>query len=300
MKKSLLLLSSLALASTFAIADETTVKKLHDHYSAEANKTDNPMVKEIAKGLEEKASKPTQEMKNLNEAVERLANGKASDADKEFIKSQDEPFIKKLQESTVYPFNVDITSQVYHTLSIGGASLPEVFAVVIDSYTIKNCTNDLTKMTFEDIQNAGSSKEYGLLLSMKYSSFKSSKEAYTKYIQAVKAFNCDDRNAFSDFVDVETVEAIVLTNYDTQKSAPQIMEFSFQNKKGMECHVFGEAYKFENGKIGIHLKKQKCGNNAEKEVEGYVWPFVDNVENHLDTTFLSLNVGDKVKIFKTK
>ena len=294
----------LALVATIATiglnAAEATVEKLGDHYSAEANKTDNPLIKEVAKGIDEKASKPTQRAKNLNEAVERLANGKASDADKEFIKSQDEPFIKKLQESTVYPFKVDITSQVYHTLSIGGASFPEVFAIIIDSYTIKNCTNDLTKMTFEDIKTAGVAREYAHLTYMKYQSLGTSKDSYKKYVQAVRAFNCGDQNAFRDYVDVELVDATVLTTYDTQKSAPQNMEFSFQNKKEIECHVFGDAYKFENGKFGIRVKKQKCGHDAEREVEGSVWPFIDNVENHLDTTFSSLNVGDKVKIFKTK
>jgi len=299
MKK--LILALVAVLTAMGLyAGETTVEKLHEHYSAEANKTDNPLIKEVAKGLEEKASTPTQRVKNLNEAVERWSNGKASEADKELIKSNDEPFIKELQNATVYGFQMDIDNPSYHFLATGSASLLSVFSSVIDLYMIQHCTNDLSKITPEDFKNAGVSREYGQLMHMKYGFMGTTKDAYKKYIQAVMAFNCSDQKALLDYVDVETVEATVLTNYDTQKSASQIMEFSFHNKKGIECHVFGETYKFENGKFGIHLKKQKCGTDAEKEVEGSVWPFVDNVENQLDTTFSSLNVGDKVKIFKTK
>jgi len=285
MKKLILLLVAIFTAMGL-YADEITVEK----FSAEANKTDNPLIKEVAK----KASKPTQEMKNLNEAVERLANGKASEADKELIKNSDEPFIKILQESTIYPFRVDIDDPIYHTLATFYASIPSSASAMVDLYMMKHCTNDLSKMTVEELREASTTREWGYLTSMKYSSFKSSEDTYTKFVQAVRAFNCDDQNAYRDYVDSETVEATVLTNYDTQKSASQIMEFSFQNIKGIECHVFGETYKIDNGKFFIRVKKQKCGMGAEKEAEGSVWPLGDN------TTFSSLNVGDKVKMYKTK
>lgn len=299
MKKTILALVAVFTAMGL-YAGETTVEKLHAHYSSEANKTDNPLIKEVAKGLEEKASKPTQRAKNLNEAVERWSNGTASEADKELIKSEDEPFIKELQATTVYGFQMDIDNPSYHFLASGSAVLPTVFSAVIDLYMIQHCTNDLSKITPEDFKNAGASREYGQLIHMKYGFMGTTKDAYKKYIQAVMAFNCSDQKALLDYVGVEIVDATVLTNYDTQKSASQIMEFSFQNKKGIECHVFGETYKIDNGKFFIRVKKQKCGINAEREAEGSVWPFVDNTENHLDTTFSSLNVGDKVKIFKTK
>ena len=282
------------------VAVFTAMELYASETTAEASNTDNPLVKEVAKGLDEKVSKPTQEMKNLNEAVERLAIGKASEADKELIKNSDEPFIKMLQESTIYPFRVDIDDPIYHTLATFYASIPSAASAMVDLYMMKHCTNDLSKMTMEESREASTTQEWGRLISMKYSSFKSSENTYAKFVQAVRAFNCNDHNAFRDYVDVETVEATVLTNYDTQKSASQIMEFSFQNIKGIECHVFGETYKIDNGKFFILVKKQKCGIDAEKEAEGSVWPFVDNAENHPHTTFSSLKVGDKVNIFKTK
>lgn len=300
MKKTIILALVAVFAAIGLHAADTTVEKLHDHYSTEANKTDNPFIKEVAKGIEEKASKPTQRMQNLNEAVERLASGKATEADKELIKSEDEPFIKRLQENTVYPFRVDINDPIYHTLASFSASLTSATSTIVDLYMTKHCTNDLSKMTLEEIREVSSSLEYGHLLSMKYASFKVSETTYAKYLQAARAFNCGDQNAFRDYVDVELVDATVLTNYDSKISTPQIMEFSFQNKKGIECLVSGEAYKFKNGKFSISVKKQKCGVDTEKEIEGTVWPFVDNVENQVDVTFSSLKVGDKVKIFKTK
>lgn len=299
MKKLILSLVSIFTAIGLQ-AGETTVEKLHEHYSDESNKTDNPLIKEVAKGLDEKASKPTQRAKNLNEAVERWSNGTASEADKELIKSEDEPFIKEFQNSTVYPFNIDINSPVYHTLAIGYGSIPTTFSAIVDLYMVKHCTDDLSKMTKEDIKNLAASREFFPLIGFKSPSFSISEDTYTKYVLAARLFNCGDSKAYSDYIDSETVDATVLSDLDPQKSAPQIIEFLFENKKRIECHIFGEAYKFDNGKYGIRVKKQKCGTKPEKEIDGVVYPSVENTENRADTTFSTLNSGDKVKIYKLK
>ena len=299
MKK--LILALVAVLTAMGLyAGETSVEKLHEHYSAEANKTDNPLIKEVAKSLEEKASTPTQRAKNLNEAVERWSNGKATDADKELIKSEDEPSLKKLQNVTAYPFKIDIDSPAYHTLAMGGQVIPTPIAVAIDLYTIKHCTNDLSKMTFEDIQNAGSSKEYTPLIMLGYSTFGSTRNDYVKYVQAARVFNCSEMKILLDYINVETIVATVVTGYDTKNTNVQPMEFSFKKENGTECRVFGNSLKFENGRISVDIKKQKCENGDESMVHGYVAPNVEKEEKQIAVTFSSLNVGDKVKITKTK
>lgn len=299
MKKTILLLVAVFTAMGL-YAGETTVEKLHDHYSAEANKTDSPLIKEVAKGLEENASKPTLRAKNLNEAVERWSNGKATDADKELIKSEDGPFIKELQAATVYGFQMDIDNPSYHFLAMGSASLPTVFSTVIDLYMIQHCTNDLSKITPDDFQNAGVSKEYGLLISMKYGGMWTTKDAYKKYIQAVRAYNCSDQKAFLDYIGIETVDATVLTKFDPKIEESQTIEFLFKNDVGNECKVYGKTLKYNNGKFSVNLIKQKCGAEQESTVEGYASPFKTNNDERADTTFTTLNVDDKVEIFKTK
>lgn len=190
-------------------AGETMVEKLHGHYSEESNKTDNPLIKEVVKVIEEKASKPTQRAKNLNDAAERWSKGEASEADKELIKVEDGPFIKRLQDKTVYGFQMDIDNPIYHVLSMGGASLPTVFATMIDLYTIKHCTNDLSKMVFEDFQSMGAMKEYGVMVPLNYASesnahpLKANREDYVKFIHAARAFNCGDERILEKYLDIK-------------------------------------------------------------------------------------------------
>lgn len=253
-----------------------------------------------AGNTDEKVSEPTQRAKNLNEAVERWSSGKATDADKELIKSEDEPSIKKLQNLTAYPFKIDINSPIYHTLAMGGEALTIPFAAIIDLYTIKHCTNDLSKMTFEDIQNAGASKEYTPLIMLGYTTFGSTRNDYVKYVQAARVFNCSEMKILLDYINVETVVATVVTGYDTKNTNVQTMEFSFLKENGTECRVFGNSLKFENGQISTDIKKQKCENSDELVVWGYVAPNVEKAEKQTDITFSTLNVGEQVKIIKSK
>lgn len=106
--------------------------------------------------------------------------------------------------------------------------------------------------------------------------------------------------ALLDYVGVEIVDATAITGYDTKNTNVQTMEFSFKKENGTECRVFGNSLKFENGRISVDIKKQKCENGDESVVYGYVAPNVEKEEKQIDITFSSLNVGDKVKITKTK
>ena len=253
-----------------------------------------------AGNTDEKVSEPTQRTKNLNEAVERWSSGKATKADIELIKSEDEPFIKGLQKETVYGFKMDIDNPSYHFLAMGGASFTSAFSSIIDLYMIKHCTNDLSKITPEDFQNIGASKEYGQLLHMKYGTMGTTKDTYKKYIQAVKSFNCADPKAFFDYLGLEIVNATVLTKFVPNMDVPQTVEFSFKNDIGDECKVYGKTLKYNNGKFSVNLSKQKCDTAQESTIEGYASPFKTNNDERVDGTFTTLNVGDKVEIFKSK
>lgn len=300
MKK--LILSLVAVFATIGLqAGETTVEKLHEHYSAEANKTDNPLINEVAKGLEEKASKPTQRAKNLNEAVERWSSGKASEADKELIKSEDEPSIKKLQDLTAYPFKIDINSPVYHTLAMGGEVLPTPIAVAIDLYTIKHCTNDLSKMTFEDIQNTGSSKEYFSLITLGYTSFGSTRNDYVKFVHAARAFNCADSDALKKYLQKDNeFEGTFLTGLSKEDMGDKSVFMSYENEAGNECTVIGHTSPTipslggQFARVEIKLEKETCKSGETFMIKGYI------ARPGGSMIFSNITPGDKVKIVKTK
>lgn len=301
MKKTIL--SLLAVFTAMGLnAGETTVEKLHDHYSAEANKTDNPMVQEMAKGITDATAKrETQKYKNLKEAIERLSNGNASEADKELIKSVDEPSLKKLQNVTAYPFKIDINSPVYHTLAMGGEMVPTVIAVAIDLYTIKHCTNDLSKMTFEDIQNAGSSKEYFSLITLGYKAFGSTKNDYVKFVHAARAFNCADSDILKKYLQKDNeFEGTFLTGLVKDDMGDKPVLMSYKNEVGNECTVIGHTSPTipslggQYAKTEIKLEKETCKSGEAFKITGYVTMPDGNM------IFSNILPGDKVKIVKTK
>lgn len=283
-------------------ASETTVEKLHEHYSAEANKTDNPLVKEVAKGLAENASsKPTQRTKNLNEAVERLSNGNASEADKELIKSIDEPNLKKLQSVTAYPFKVDINNPSYHIIAVGGESLTIPFAAIIDLYSIKHCTNDLSKMTPKDISILGSSKEYFSLITLGYTSFGSTRNDYVKFVHAARAFNCGDGDALKKFLQQDNqFEATFLAGLAKEDLGDKPVHMIYENAANEECIVLGHtsptisALGGQFARTEIKLEKETCKSGETFMIKGYVTMPDGNV------IFSNITPGGQVKIVKTK
>lgn len=306
--KKLILGVILALVTTCLYAKGTTVEKPHEHYSVEANKTDSPLVKEIATGLDKKASKSVQRIKNLNDAVERVSKGKASEADKELIRSEDSPFIKKLQESTVYKFDIDINNPiVYHILAGGGEALPKVFATAIDLYMIKHCTNDLSKMTPEDIQNTVAMKENSVMVPLKYASesngdsLNASKEDYVKFVHAARAFNCGDSESLRKFLQKDNeFEGTFLTGLSKEDMGDKSVFMSYANEAGNECTVIGHTSPTipslggQFARVEIKLEKETCKSGEAFMIKGYVAKTDGNM------IFSNITPDDKVKIVKKK
>lgn len=150
-----------------------------------------------------------QRVKNLNEAVKKHNEGKASQADKELIMSEYEPFIKKLQGETVYGFKIEIDNPIFVPIAALTASLPTVATTLIDFYMIKYCTNDISKMTLEDLANIGATKGYSPIVNLKYASesqvgfIKANKIDYIKFVHAARAFNCSDTEALSKYLETK-------------------------------------------------------------------------------------------------
>ena len=306
MKK--LILSFVAIFTAMGLyADETTVEKLQEHYSAEANKTEHPLIKEIAKGLEEKVSQPTQRAKNLNEAVERWSDSKASNADKELIKSEYEPFIKKLQGETVYEFNIEIDNPLFVHIAALAASLPTVATTWIDFYMIRYCTNDISKITLKDLANIGTMKEYSPIVNLKFASesqnhpIKANKEDYVKFVHAARALNCGDDESLKKYLQKDNeFEGTFVAGLSKEDMGNKPVLLSYKNEAGNECFVTGRTSATipslggQYERVEIKLEKETCKSGEAFIINGYATKTDGNL------IFSDILPGDKVKILKNK
>ena len=299
MKK--LILAFVAVLTAMGLyAGETTVD------TVEANITDNDLTKGIKEGISQASSEPTQEMKNLRAAVDRLDNGKASFSDKALIASHFDPAIKSLQVETTYGFNVKMDDPNYSLLAYSSFALPSVVSVILDIYAIQNCSNDISKFTGDDMKAIGVSKDFATIFTLKnmtlnYADHKAtaSKEDYVKFVHAARAFNCADSDALKKYLQKDN-EGTFLTGLVKEDMGDKSVFMSYENEAGNECTVIGHTSPTipslggQFARVEIKLEKETCKSGEAFMIKGYI------ARPGGRMIFSNITPGDKVKIVKTK
>lgn len=275
---------------------------------AEVNITDNDFTKGIKEGISQASSEPTQEMKNLRAAVDRLDNGKASFSDKALIASHFDPAIKRLQVETTYGFNVKMDDPNYSLLAYSSFALPSVVSVILDIYAIQNCSNDISKFTGDDMKAIGVSKDFATIFTLKnmtlnYADHKAtaSKEDYVKFVHAARAFNCTDFAALKKYLQKDNeFEGTFVTGLLKEDMGDKPVSISYKNEFGNECIVLGHTTATipslgeQFTKAEIKLEKESCKSGELFMVDGYATKTDGNM------FFSNISPRDKVKIVKTK
>ncbi len=140
---------------------------------------------------------PTQELKKLVDAEERHINGESTFADKVIMITHLGPSIKRLQEELVYKTSIDIESPSYIPIANGALMMLHSTSTALDIYSVRNCSDDLTKFTNEDLKAIFTSNDFGSAYELKKKTIiadghiPTAKRAdYVRFIHALRAANC--------------------------------------------------------------------------------------------------------------
>ena len=145
---------------------------------------------------------PMQELKNLMASEERQINGEATFADKFVLITHLGPSIKRLQEEIVYKTSIDLESPSYIPIANGALIMLDSASTALDIYSIKTCSNDLSKFTNEDMKTITTSNEFASAFALKQKTLTSNdriptakRADYVRFIHALRAANCEDNDA---------------------------------------------------------------------------------------------------------
>lgn len=154
-----------------------------------------------ASDLNKTQSSPTQELKELLSAEENHINGKATFEDKVILITHLGPSIKRLQEELVYKTSIDIKSSSYIPIANGALIMLDSASTALDIYSIKTCSNDLSKFTNEDMKAITTSNEFASAFALKQKTLTSNNRIptakradYVRFIYALRAANCKDND----------------------------------------------------------------------------------------------------------
>ncbi|NBL00597.1 MAG: hypothetical protein EOM50_21870 [Erysipelotrichia bacterium] len=144
---------------------------------------------------------PMQELKELVAAEERHINGEATFTDKVILITHLGPSIKRLQEELVYKTSIDIESSSYIPIANGALIMLDSASTALDIYSIKTCSNDLSKFTNEDMKAITTSNEFASAFALKQKTLTSNNRIptakradYVRFIYALRAANCKDND----------------------------------------------------------------------------------------------------------
>lgn len=247
---------------------------------------------------------PTQFQKNIWEASDRLDAGKASQADKELVKSVSDEIMNKVHQNTIYEFTINVDSPSFKYLYALSAMTTNISAAVIDQYVASHCSTDLTKASVEDLQKGANSILVGLkdkTLEYVDHNATASKEDYTKFVHAARAFNCGDNDALKKYLQKDNeFEGTFLTGLVKEDMGDKSVFMSYENEAGNECTVIGHTSPTipslggQFARVEIKLEKETCKSGEAFMIKGYI------ARPGGSMIFSNITPGDKVKIVKTK
>jgi len=153
---------------------------------------------------------PIKEMKDLMAAEERQMKGEATFNDEVLIRVHLNPAVKRLQEEIVFKTSIDTKSPSYVPIANGALMMLDATSTALDIYSIKNCSDDLSKFSNEDFKAIFTSNDFGSAYELKKKTLTTSdhistakRADYVRFIHALRASNCNDNEELQKYLETK-------------------------------------------------------------------------------------------------
>ena len=153
---------------------------------------------------------PMQEIKDLIAAEERQMKGETTFKDEVLMRIYLSPAIKRLQEEIVFKSSIDTKSPSYVPVANGALMMLHATSTALDIYSVRNCSDDLSKFSNEDFKAIFASNDFGSAYELKKKTLTTSDHTstakrtdYIKFIHALRASNCNDSEELQKYLETK-------------------------------------------------------------------------------------------------